>query len=99
MGRPLRNVAGVQILAPDEPGAAAAITSFRLHGDGTKEGNESYVRELFDRYGLFTVARDGPAKGDCVRVTPALYNTLSDLDRLAAAVEEMARRDPGRPRS
>lgn len=94
--RPLRNVAGVQILTPDEPGTAAAITSFRLHGDGTKEGNESYVRELFDRYGLFTVARDGPARGDCVRVTPALYNTPSDADRLAAAVEEMARRDRGR---
>jgi isopenicillin-N epimerase len=94
--RPLRNVAGVQILTSDEAGTYAAITSFRLHGDGTKEGNESHVRELFDRYKLFTVARDGPARGDCVRVTPALYNTPSDVDRLAAAVEEMARRDPGR---
>ena len=53
----------LQIFTPDEPGTAAAITSFRLHGDGNKEGNESYVRELLDRYGPFTVARDGPAQG------------------------------------
>jgi len=93
--RPLRGVNGVQVLTPDDPNAVAAITSFRLHSDGTKEGNESYVRELFDRYRLFTVLRDGPAKGDCVRVTPALYNTPADLDRLAVAVEEMAHR--GKP--
>jgi selenocysteine lyase/cysteine desulfurase len=93
--RPLRNVAGVQILTADTPGTVAAITSFRLHDDGSKEGNESYVRELFDRYGLFTVARDGPVKGSCVRVTPALYNTPSDMDRLAAAVVEMAHSDTG----
>jgi selenocysteine lyase/cysteine desulfurase len=97
--RPLREIAGVQILTPDEAGTVAAITSFRLHGDGTKEGNESNVRELFDRYGLFTVAREGPARGDCVRVTPALHNTPADVDRLAAAVEEMARRNSRRSAS
>ena len=92
---PLRDVVGVQILTSDEPGTVAAITSFRLHGDGTKEGNQSYVRELLDRYRLFTVQRDGPTKGDCVRVTPALHNTPADLDRLVVAVEEMARRHKG----
>ena len=68
----------------------AAITSFRLHGRGSRQENQAVVRELFDRYGLFTVWRNGPARGDCVRVTPALYNTPADADRLAAALTELA---------
>jgi len=45
---------------------------------------------LRDRYGLFTARRTGIARGDCVRVTPAVYNSAADLDRLAAAIKELA---------
>jgi isopenicillin-N epimerase len=88
----VRGTKGVDILTPDEPGTVAAITSFRLHGRGSREQNQTIVRELADRYGLFTVWRNGPARGDCVRVTPALYNTPADADRLAAALTEIAAR-------
>jgi selenocysteine lyase/cysteine desulfurase len=50
------------------------------------------VTELLERYGLFTAWRTGLAGGDCVRVTPALYNTPTDADRLAAALKEIAGR-------
>ncbi len=87
-----RQVPGVDVLAPDAPGLAAAITSFRIHGRGGREENQAVVRELLDRYRLFTVWRSGPARGDCVRVTPALYNTPADADRLAAALAIIAAR-------
>ena len=48
------------------------------------------MRELLDRYGIFTVWRTGVARGDCVRVTPALYNSPADVDRLIEALREMA---------
>lgn len=86
----VRGTRGVDILTPDDRGMVAAITSFRLHGRGSRQDNQAVVRELFDRYGLFTVWRNGPARGDCVRVTPALYNTPADADRLAAALAELA---------
>ena len=82
----------VDVLTPDDPGLVAAITSFRLHGRGSKEENQATVKALFDRYGIFTVWRTGAAKGDCIRVTPALYNTPADADKLAAALKEMAGR-------
>jgi isopenicillin-N epimerase len=88
----VRGTAGIEVLTPDDPGMVAAITSFRLHGRGTREENQAVVRELFDRFGLFTVWRNGPAKGDCVRVTPALYNTPADADKLADALRTLARR-------
>ena len=88
----VRGTAGIDVLTPDDPGMVAAITSFRLHGRATREENQAVVRELLDRFGLFTVWRNGPAKGDCVRVTPALYNTPADAEKLADALRTLARR-------
>jgi len=44
---------------------------------------------LRDRYGILTAHRTGIARGDCVRVTPAIYNSASDVDRLVAAIREI----------
>lgn len=88
----VRGTPGIDVLTPDDADLVAAITSFRLGGrTGTKE-NQAIVEELLERYGLFTVWRDGVARGDCVRVTPSLYNTPADLDRLAEALRQMAAR-------
>jgi len=81
---------GVEILTPDEPARAGGITSFRLNGT-TTEHNQRLVETLRDRYGIFTARRTGIARGDCVRVTPAIYNSAADVDRLAAAITELAR--------
>jgi selenocysteine lyase/cysteine desulfurase len=86
----VRGIAGVDILTPDEPGRAGAITSFRLKGTST-EHNQQLIETLRDRYRLFTARRTGIAGGDCVRVTPAIYNSVDDLDRLAAAITELSR--------
>jgi isopenicillin-N epimerase len=89
---PARAIAGVDVLTPDEPGLAGAITSFRLHGDGSREGNAAIARTLLDEFGIFTVARSGLANGDCVRVTPALYSSPADAAKLVAALRVMAAR-------
>ena len=86
----VRNVAGIDVLTPDDPEMVAAITSFRRRGRGSSEDNQRIAGELVKRYGLFTVPRGGVEKGDCVRVTPALYNSPADADRLAAALKEMS---------
>lgn len=86
----VRHLPGVEILTPDEPGRAGGMTSFRLDGTSTAH-NQQLVETLRDRYRLFTARRTGIARGDCVRVTPALYNSVADVDRLAAAITELAR--------
>ena len=86
----VRGVPGIDVLTPDEPGMVGAITGVRLHGRGTREANQAVVRTLHDDYRLFTQWRTGLAKGDCVRVTPALYNSAADADRLAGALRAIA---------
>lgn len=88
----VRGTPGIDILTPDDADLVAAITSFRLHGRTGKEENQAIVRELFEQHRLFTVWRTGLARGDCVRVTPALYNTPADAERLSAALRTMAGR-------
>jgi|GEM_PF-44472 len=89
---PAREIEGVDILTPDDPELVGAITGFRLRGDGSREGNAAVVRTLMEEFGIFTVARSGLARGDCVRVTPALYNSPADTALLVEALREMAGR-------
>lgn len=88
----VRGTPGVDVLTTDEPESVAAITSFRVRGRPGRTENQAVVAELLERHQLFTVWRTGLAKGDCVRVTPALYNAPEHADRLAAALEEIAAR-------
>jgi selenocysteine lyase/cysteine desulfurase len=90
--RPAREIPGIDILTPDDADLVGAITSFRVRGQGSREANQAVVRALHDEFGIFTVWRNGIARGDCVRVTPALYNTPADADKLVAALRVIASR-------
>ena len=46
---------------------------------------------LLEKHRILTVARRGIAKGSAVRVTPALYNTHAELDRLVSALQAESR--------
>lgn len=81
-----RGFAGLEILTPDEPGMAAGITSFRLAGKTSAADNNAIVARLREQHGVFTVRRAGVARGQCIRVSPALYTTEADVDRLVAAL-------------
>jgi hypothetical protein len=40
---------------------AGAVTSFRLRAQTSMEQNQALVQRLMAQYGIFTVARPGPA--------------------------------------
>ncbi len=88
----VRDVDAVTILTPDEAGSAGAVTSLRLRGRTSFDANAALARELVDDYKILTVARDGPAGGSCIRVTPSYFTTTSQLDQLVAALHAIARR-------
>nr|WP_314539292.1 aminotransferase class V-fold PLP-dependent enzyme [uncultured Massilia sp.] len=86
----VRELPGVQVLTPEDPTMYGALTSFRLRGKTSYEDNVALARRLADEYGIFTVARKGPAGGACIRVTPSWFTRNEDLDRLAAAIKALA---------
>lgn len=87
----LRADPAIEILTPPDGRMHAGITSFRIRGRATLEENRAICARLLQEFGIFTVERDGPARGACVRVSPHLINTASQMQRLVDAVRAIAR--------
>lgn len=82
----VRDIPGLEILTPDDKARYAAVTSFRLPAMKDYAQAQRMQALLLEKHRILTVARRGIANGAAVRVTPALYNTTEELDRLVAAL-------------
>lgn len=86
-----RLIPGIEVLTPDDPAMHGAITSFRLLGATGPEVNAMIAQRLLERHRIFTVQRVGAARGACVRVTPSLFNSMTDLDHLVDALRSVTK--------
>ena len=86
----VRGIKGIQIMTPDDNHMVGALTSFRLNGQTSTEANNAISKRLAEQYGILTVRRTGPALGDCVRVTPSIYNYPEEMFKLSTALKSMA---------
>ena len=66
--------------------------SFRIAGRTSQADNDAIAADLLNRHRIFTVSRGGVARGACVRVTAAQFTTLDQVDQLARALPDLARR-------
>jgi selenocysteine lyase/cysteine desulfurase len=87
-----RNVGNIEILTPDDPAMYCGMTSFRIAGRTSQADNDAIAADLLSRHRIFTVSRGGVARGACVRVTAAQFTTLDQVDQLARALPDLARR-------
>lgn len=87
--RPLRGLPGLEIMLGDDPATFGAITGFRINGHTSVADNIAITDTLFRDYNIMTVHRVGLAAGACVRVTPALFTTPAECDRLVAALKDL----------
>ncbi len=87
---PLRDHPKIEMLTPSDPRLYAGIGAFRIKGRTSVAENIAVVRELLDRDRIFTVHRAGVAKGACVRVTPAIFTSLDEIDALVGALRRIA---------
>ncbi|HQZ96945.1 MAG TPA: aminotransferase class V-fold PLP-dependent enzyme [Pyrinomonadaceae bacterium] len=86
---PAREMKGLTVLTPDDPKMVAALTSFRLDGVISTKANEALMKHLNEKFGILTVRRTGPDAGDCIRVTPSVYNTPDDMAKLVSALRSI----------
>lgn len=85
-----RKMEHIEVLTPDDANMAAALTSFRVKGRYTTAENNAIAKRLLDDHGILTVRRTSPARGDCIRVTPSIYNSPADSMALVRALESLA---------
>ncbi|MEV0423323.1 aminotransferase class V-fold PLP-dependent enzyme [Streptosporangium canum] len=91
----VRDLPDLEILTPEDPAMYGTMTAFRITGRTSEADNVAITKDLLDRHRIFTVRRGGPARGDCVRVTPALFTSRDDVDLLAAALRDLTSRMRG----
>jgi isopenicillin-N epimerase len=82
----LRDHRGLDILTPADPRLHGGITSFRFAGRTSEASNTAIVKRLLDEHRIFSVYRDGPARGACVRISPALFNSQAEISVLVKAI-------------
>ena len=82
----VRNLPGLQIVHCEEPGRCAVIGAFRLPGQRTWEQARMAQQRFIEKHRLLVVAKQGLASGPVMRVTPSLFNTNDELERLVAAI-------------
>jgi isopenicillin-N epimerase len=80
----------IEVLTPVDARLTCGITSFRLRGCPGAAENKALAAELLERFGIFTVDRQGLASGAAVRVTPGIFTADEDIDRLIAALKTIA---------
>ena len=85
-----RGIDGIEVLASSDPRLTSAIASFRIKGKTSMADNSALSTKLVQEHGIFAVPRDGLASGACVRVTPGIFTPESHLDRLVAALRQIA---------
>lgn len=88
----LRGLDGLEVLTPSDPRLHAGITSFRICGRTSVEDNVAIAHALLEEHRIFTVHRAGVAKGACVRVTPALFTSMDEMEALKRALVPLVKR-------
>ena len=84
----VRDMPGVELMLPDEPGNHGAISAFRLPGTASIDRARAAQALFAQKHRLLLVAKAGLASGAVLRVTPGLFNTTQELDRLVAAIRQ-----------
>ena len=79
---PVRALPGIEVLTPDDPRLYCAITAFKFVG----RDQAVMVDRMLKEHDLFTTTRTGAAFGTCIRVTPGLVTSASDINVLVEAI-------------
>lgn len=83
----VKQIDGVQMMLPDEPDNYGAISAFRLPDMRSVEDARRAQALFLSKYRLLIVAKAGLASGPVLRVTPALFTSTAELDRLVRAIQ------------
>lgn len=82
----VRAIPGLTVAHPEEPGRVAVIGAFRFSGQRSWADAQHAQKVLLSKHQVLVVAKQGLASGPVLRVTPSLFNTDVEIDRMIDAV-------------
>ncbi|MHA4969302.1 aminotransferase class V-fold PLP-dependent enzyme [Pseudomonas extremorientalis] len=82
----VRALPGIEVLTPDDPRVYCGITAFKFSG----RDQQAMVDRLLKDYNLFVTTRTGASFGTCIRVTPGLVTSATEIAVLIKAITELS---------
>lgn len=83
----VKELPGVTVLNPPDPGQACGIGAMRIAGVDSGELTDFLER----KYRVHVRPRFVAGEFDCIRVSPSVFTTLEEVDLFVAAIEDAAR--------
>ncbi|WP_166425570.1 aminotransferase class V-fold PLP-dependent enzyme [Paraglaciecola sp. 20A4] len=84
-----RNMPHIEVLGGSDEGSSTGMGAFRLVGKATLEDATQLQQRLEYEFGVFTVVRVGLSSGCCIRVTPQVFTSASDISQLVTALKNL----------
>ncbi|MFK8042407.1 aminotransferase class V-fold PLP-dependent enzyme [Congregibacter sp.] len=79
----------IEVLGGADPESRTGMGSFRLLGKNSDDDAKALQKKLETDFGIFSVARYGLADGACVRITPQVFTTPNELEKLGSALKKL----------
>jgi len=80
----------LEVLGGVDEESWTGMASFRLRGKTSIDDANQLQQRIEKEFGIFTVIRKGLSSGACVRVTPQVFNTPEDMEKLVFALKKIA---------
>ncbi|GAB2190674.1 aminotransferase class V-fold PLP-dependent enzyme [Sessilibacter sp. MAH1] len=82
----LKENPNIEILGAIDEESTTGMGSFRIKGKASETEVKNLQKTLEEKYGVFTVVRDGLNSGYCIRVTPQIFTKTEDIQALINAL-------------
>lgn len=86
---PARQLRHIEVLGGTEEATRSGMGAFRLRGETSVDAVRKLQQTLEREHRIFTVMRDGLSSGACIRVTPQVFTTPSEMERLSGALRQL----------
>jgi selenocysteine lyase/cysteine desulfurase len=83
------NMSHIEVLGGSDEASWSGIGSFRVLGKSGIDDAHHVQQTLENDFGLFTVIRKGLASGGCVRITPQVFTSPSEIGQLVEALHKL----------
>jgi selenocysteine lyase/cysteine desulfurase len=85
-----KNMPHIEVLGGLDEESSTGMCSFRLRGKTSLDDAKHLQKRLENEFGVFTVLRKGLASGCCIRITPQIFISATEVQQLVKAMKALA---------
>lgn len=82
-------MAHIEVLGGKDAMSAIGMSSFRLKGKTSFVEFNKLQQRLEHDFGIFTVVREGLSSRACIRITPQVFTSVSEIKQLMESLKKL----------